>query len=288
MIKSMTGFARCQSKNGFGTLTWELRAVNHRYLEISLRIPEEMRSYETRYREMVNARLARGKVECSLRFKPEMAIESGIEIDEEFSKSLAKVCQQLNDILHQPSEVNAIDFLKWPGVIKEATQDMKPMLDASVELLETALNELIANRESEGERLRETLLQRCASMQALVTTVRAQLPEIRQAYREKLLARLQELKAEPDMERLEQELVYLAQKMDVDEEIDRLESHIKELTLVLKRDEAVGRRLDFIMQELNREANTLGSKSVDIKTTQASVELKVLIEQMREQIQNIE
>jgi len=288
MIKSMTGFARCQSKNGFGTLTWELRAVNHRYLEISLRIPEEMRSYETRYREMVNARLARGKVECSLRFKPEMAIESGIEIDEEFSRSLAKVCQQLNDILHQPSEVNAIDFLKWPGVIKEATQDMKPILDASVELLETALNELIANRESEGERLRETLLQRCASMQALVTTVRAQLPEILQAYREKLLARLQELKAEPDMERLEQELVYLAQKMDVDEEIDRLESHIKELTLVLKRDEAVGRRLDFIMQELNREANTLGSKSVDIKTTQASVELKVLIEQMREQIQNIE
>jgi uncharacterized protein (TIGR00255 family) len=184
MIKSMTGFARCQSKNGFGTLTWELRAVNHRYLEISLRIPEEMRSHETRYRKMVNARLARGKVECSLRFKPEVVIESGIEINQEFSKSLAKVCQQLNDILHQPSEVNAIDFLKWPGVIKETTHDMKPMLDASVELLETALNELIANRESEGERLRETLLQRCASMQELVTTVRAQLPEIRQAYRE--------------------------------------------------------------------------------------------------------
>jgi uncharacterized protein (TIGR00255 family) len=288
MIKSMTGFARCQSKHAFGTLTWELRTVNHRYLEISLRIPEEMRSHETRYREMVNTHLARGKVECNLRFKPEMVIESGIEIDQEFSRSLAKVCQQLNDILHQPSEVNAIDFLKWPGVIKETAQDMKPILDASEQLLTTALNELIANRESEGERLRETLLQRCDSMQELVTTVRAQLPEIQQAYREKLLARLQELKAEPDMDRLEQELVYLAQKMDVEEEIDRLESHIKELALVLKRDEAVGRRLDFIMQELNREANTLGSKSVDIKTTQASVELKVLIEQMREQVQNIE
>jgi uncharacterized protein (TIGR00255 family) len=247
-----------------------------------------MRSHETRYREMVNAHLARGKVECSLRFKPEVAIENGIEINEQFSKSLAKVCQQLNDILHQPSEVNAIDFLKWPGVIKETAQDMKPMLDASAELLESALKELIANRESEGERLREILLQRCTSMQALVATVRTQLPEIKQTYREKLLARLQELKAEPDMERLEQELVHLAQKMDVDEEIDRLESHIKELALVLDREEAVGRRLDFLMQELNREANTLGSKSIDIKTTQVSVELKVLIEQMREQIQNIE
>ncbi len=288
MVKSMTGFARCQSKHAFGTLTWELRTVNHRYLETTLRIPEEMRSHETRYREMVNARLARGKVECSLRFKPEVVIESGIEINQEFSKSLAKVCQQLNDILHQPSEVNAIDFLKWPGVIKETAQDMKPILDASEQLLTTALNELIANRESEGERLRETLMQRCDSMQELVNTVRSQLPDIQQAYREKLLARLQELKAEPDMDRLEQELVYLAQKMDVEEEIDRLESHIKEMALVLKRDEAVGRRLDFLMQELNREANTLGSKSVDIKTTQASVELKVLIEQMREQIQNLE
>jgi uncharacterized protein (TIGR00255 family) len=284
----MTGFARCQSKQDFGTLTWELRTVNHRYLEISLRIPEEMRSHETRYREIVNASLARGKVECSLRFKPAVAIQSGIEIDPEFSRSLAKVCQQLNDILHQPSEVNAIDFLKWPGVIKETAQDMKPILEASEALLTSALNELIANRESEGERLRETLMQRCDSMQVQVAAVRTQLPEIRQSYREKLLARLQELKAEPDMDRLEQELVYLAQKMDVEEEIDRLESHIKELALVLKRDEAVGRRLDFLMQELNREANTLGSKSVDIKTTQASVELKVLIEQMREQIQNIE
>jgi uncharacterized protein (TIGR00255 family) len=288
MIKSMTGFARCQSRHPLGTLTWELRTVNHRYLEVSLRIPEEMRSNEARYREIVNARLSRGKVECNLRFKPEIVMESGIEINPDFSRSLAKVCQQLNDILHQPSEVNAIDFLKWPGVIKETAQDMKSILDASEALLETALAELIENREREGERLREVVQQRCAAMQDQVTAVRTQLPEIRQAYREKLLARLQELKAEPDMERLEQELVLLAQKMDVDEEIDRLESHIKELALVLERDEAVGRRLDFLMQELNREANTLGSKSVDIKTTQASVELKVLIEQMREQIQNIE
>jgi uncharacterized protein (TIGR00255 family) len=284
----MTGFARCQSKDELGTLTWELRTVNHRYLEISLRIPEEMRSNEARYREIVNARLGRGKVECNLRFKPEIVMASGIEINQEFSRSLAKVCQQLNDILHQPSEVNAIDFLKWPGVIRETAQDMKPIFDASEALLETALTELIENREREGERLREIVQQRCTGMQDQVTAVRSQLPEIRQAYREKLLARLQELKAEPDMERLEQELVYLAQKMDVDEEIDRLESHLKELALVLERDEAVGRRLDFLMQELNREANTLGSKSVDIKTTQASVELKVLIEQMREQIQNIE
>jgi len=284
----MTGFARCQSRAPAGTLTWELRTVNHRYLEINLRIPEELRSQETRYREIVNACLSRGKVECNLRFRPEMTVPSGIEINQEFSVALARVCQHLNDILHQPSEVNAIDFLKWPGVIKETPQDMKPIFDASETLLESALAELIENREREGERLREIVQQRCAGMQEQVDCVRKLLPDIRQAYRDKLLARLQELKSEPDMERLEQELVYLAQKMDVDEEIDRLESHLKELLLVLDRDEAVGRRLDFLMQELNREANTLGSKSVDIKTTQAAVELKVLIEQMREQIQNIE
>lgn len=288
MIKSMTGFARCQSKHALGTLTWELRTVNHRYLEISLRIPDEMRSYEARYREMVNARLSRGKVECSLRFKPEMVIDSGIEINQDFAKSLASACQQLNDILHQPSEVSATDILKWPGVIKETAQDMKPVFDFSEQVLESALTELIENREREGERLREIVLQRCTAMQEQIAVVRTRLPEIRELYREKLLSRLQELKAEPDMERFEQELVYLAQKMDVDEEIDRLESHFKELILVLDRDEAVGRRLDFLMQELNREANTLGSKSVDIVTTQVSVELKVLIEQMREQIQNIE
>lgn len=288
MIKSMTGFARCQSKHSFGTLTWELRTVNHRYLDINMRMPDEMRSYENRYRELINSRLSRGKLEGGLRFKPEVIIENGIEINDEFAKSLVKACQRINDFLHQPSEINAVEILNWPGVVKETALDMKPVLDASVELLECALKELVENREREGERLHEMVMQRCKGMQEQVELVRTQMPEIRQLHREKLLARLADLKADPDMDRLEQELVYIAQKMDVDEELDRLECHIKELCHVLERDEAVGRRLDFLMQELNREANTLGSKSADIRTTQVSVELKVLIEQMREQVQNIE
>lgn len=288
MTKSMTGFARCQSQHSAGTLTWELRSVNHRYLEISLRLPEDMRSYESRYRELVNTRLSRGKIECNLRFKAEAVVENGIEINREVASALIKVCQQINDLLHQPSEINTVDILKWPGVMKESAPDMKSVLDASLELLETAVSELIENRVREGAQLRDIILQRSTAMQEIVTGLRPQLPVIRERYREKLLARLQELQAEPDMDRLEQELVMLAQKMDIDEELDRLDAHIKELVLVLQRDEAVGRRLDFLMQEFNREVNTLGSKSIDINTTQASVELKVLIEQMREQVQNIE
>lgn len=288
MIKSMTAFARCQRKADFGTLTWELRSVNHRYLEMHMRLPDELRGYESRYRELINKRLSRGKIECNLRFKPEVIIDNGIEINADFAKSLVKACKQINDILHQPSEVGAVEILKWPGVVKEISQDMKPALEASVELLDEALSELIDNREREGERLHQLIMQRCTSMQQMVVTVREQMPEIGKLHREKLKARFKELSVEADQDRLEQELVYLAQKMDVDEELDRLDTHLQELCNVLDRDEAVGRRMDFLMQELNREANTLGSKSADIRTTQASVELKVLIEQMREQIQNIE
>jgi uncharacterized protein (TIGR00255 family) len=191
-------------------------------------------------------------------------------------------------MLHQSSEINVVDLLKWPGVVKESELDMKPVLEASEQLLEQALDELVQNREREGGRLKDLIVQRCNSIEQIVVQVREQMPDIRQKYRQKIQEKFDELKAEPDMDRLEQELVYLAQKMDVDEELDRLDAHLKELRDVLERDEAVGRRLDFLMQELNREANTLGSKSADIRMTQASVELKVLIEQMREQIQNIE
>ena len=179
-------------------------------------------------------------------------------------------------------------MLSWPGVVAETEHDQRPVFEATEQLLDQALDQLIANREREGEQLRQMIQSRCETMKTIADGVRVRLPEINQRYREKLLARLEELRAQPDMERLEHELVYLAQKMDVDEELDRLDAHLKELCSVLDRDEAIGRRLDFLMQELNREANTLGSKSADITTTQASVELKVLIEQMREQVQNIE
>ena len=288
MIKSMTAFARTQRKQQFGSLTWELRSVNHRYLDFHMRLPDDLRTMEGRYREIINAKLSRGKVECSLRFKPEMVIESSVEINLEFTKALIHSCEQVNGMLHQSSEINVVDLLKWPGVVKESELDMKPVLEASEQLLEQALDELVQNREREGGRLKDLIVQRCNSIEQIVVQVREQMPDIRQKYRQKIQEKFDELKAEPDMDRLEQELVYLAQKMDVDEELDRLDAHLKELRDVLERDEAVGRRLDFLMQELNREANTLGSKSADIRMTQASVELKVLIEQMREQIQNIE
>jgi uncharacterized protein (TIGR00255 family) len=288
MIKSMTAFARVQQSEKFGTLTWELRSVNSRYLDINCRMPEDFRAQEGRVRECINKRLQRGKIECGLRFIPEQLTETGIEINEALVKSLIDVCQQINGRLHQPSEINPVDILNWPGVVAEPEQDYKSIFEASEKLLLSALDELIENRLREGERMEKLIRERCSGMQQIVDKVRQQLPDIQQRYREKLTARLEELKAGVDRERLEQELVFLAQKMDVDEELDRLHAHLTELNDVLDRDEAVGRRLDFLMQELNREANTLGSKSADISTTQASVELKVLIEQMREQIQNIE
>jgi len=288
MIKSMTAFARCQISEAFGTLTWELRSVNHRYLDLTMRLPDDLRGMEARYRELINARLNRGKVECGLRFKPEAVTENGVKINKEFTRSLATACQEINNLLHQPSDINAVDVLAWPGVVQESEIDMKPVFAASEKCLNQALDELVQNREREGKRLQEMILQRCDAIEQEVVKVSKIMPEIQTNHREKILAKLETLKAEPDMDRFEQELVYVAQKMDVDEELDRLSCHLKELRDVLVRDEAVGRRLDFLMQELNREANTLGSKSADIRTTQTSVELKVLIEQMREQIQNIE
>ncbi|MGB5276718.1 MAG: YicC/YloC family endoribonuclease [Gammaproteobacteria bacterium] len=284
----MTAFARVQKSEKFGTLTWELRSVNSRYLDINCRLPEDFRAQEGRVRECINTRLQRGKIECGLRFMPELAIETGIEVNAALVKSLIDACQQINTRLHQPSEINPVDILSWPGVVAEPEQDFKVIYAVSEKLLQHALDELVANRLREGERMRELIQKRCASMQQIVADVRQQLPQIQQRYREKLTARLEELNTGVEQDRLEQELVFLAQKMDVDEELDRLEAHLAELCDVLDREEAVGRRLDFLMQELNREANTLGSKSADISTTQASVELKVLIEQMREQIQNIE
>mgnify|MGYP001826507528 CR=1 FL=1 len=288
MIKSMTAFARVQHSDRYGTLTWELRSVNSRYLDINCRLPEDFRAQEGRVRECINNRLQRGKIECGLRFTPEQLAETGIEINDRLVKSLLDACQQINTRLHQPSEINPVDILSWPGIVAEPEQDYKSIFAASEKLLNKALDELIDNRLREGERMQALIQDRCTAMQQIVDQVRQQLPEIQQRYREKLTTRLEELESGVDRDRLEQELVFLAQKMDVDEELDRLDAHIKELNDVLARDEAVGRRLDFLMQELNREANTLGSKSADISTTQASVELKVLIEQMREQIQNVE
>ena len=288
MTKSMTAFARIQQCLDEGELIWEIRSVNHRFLELNFKMPEDFRASETRFREILQHRLKRGKVECFLRFNPNMQQSAGITINPQQAKSLVKACQQINDLLHQPSEVDPMEVLQWPGVVQESKLDMKPVLAASEVSLNKALDDLIANREREGERMGELIRQRCEAIQKIVKKTRKKMPEIQQRYQQKLRERLDTLDIEVKQDRLEQELVHLAQKMDVEEELDRLDSHLQELSEVLDRDDAVGRRLDFLMQELNREANTLGSKSADISSTNASVELKVLIEQMREQIQNIE
>jgi uncharacterized protein (TIGR00255 family) len=284
----MTAFARSTDEQDWGSLVWEIRSVNHRYLDVAIRMPEELRSIEMQIREKVAEKIKRGKLECVLRFNPSAAHVSALNINEKFAKAVVDACKKVDAKSHQPSEINPMDVLRWPGVVDEPERDLQPVLQATLQLLQATVDELVESREREGQRLQQLILQRNQAMRDIVAEERKRRPEIITAYREKLLARLEELRASPDMDRFEQELVYLTQKMDVDEELDRLQSHFSELEQVFERNEPVGRRLDFIMQEFNREANTLGSKSVDIRTTQASVELKVLIEQMREQVQNIE
>jgi uncharacterized protein (TIGR00255 family) len=284
----MTAFSSQSIDADWGSLVWEIRSVNHRYMDLVVRMPEELRSVEMQVREAVSAKIKRGKVECSLRFKPGLVHKAEIEINEPYVAALIKASQLVNKVLPQPSEVSAMDILQWPGVVKESKQDLKPVLSVVLELIKQTLDDFIRSRESEGKRLQYFIMKRRSAMVDLIEDEIRRRPEVLKAYRNKLISRLDELKAEPDMERFEQELVYITQKMDVDEELDRLQSHMEELKRVFSRKEPIGRRLDFIMQELNREANTLGSKSVDIRTTQTSVELKVLIEQMREQVQNLE
>ncbi len=288
MIKSMTAFARTQISAEFGTLVCELRSVNHRFLELYMRLPDELRAQEMQYREIISGQLKRGKVECNVRLQLQPAQVEDINIEHAQAKAVITACHVINDLLHQPSEVNPMEILAWPGVVQETVPNMKLVYAAFEQLLKQALDELVKNRLREGQRLAGVLQQRCVAMQKIVDDTRANMPQILQRYREKMQFRLDELQTKIDHDRMEQELLHLVQKMDIEEELDRLDCHLQEMTAVLDRDDAIGRRLDFLMQELNREANTLGSKSADISSTQASVELKVLIEQMREQIQNIE
>lgn len=288
MIRSMTGFARREARGEWGLLAWELRSINHRYLEVQLRLPEEFRALENDYRETVKAELGRGKVDAVLRFDAAAAPGGTVHIDAALAGAVAAAAHEAASGLRNPGSVNPMDILRWPGVVKRVDPDLAPLQAAAGKLLDDALGALRENRTAEGARIRDMLLERGAEVSRLVAGVHERIPEVRTRIREKMLARIEELGAKPDPDRLEQELVFIAQRLDVAEELDRLESHVTELSAALDRDEPVGRRLDFLMQEFNREANTLGSKSQDTETTQASVELKVLIEQMREQIQNVE
>jgi uncharacterized protein (TIGR00255 family) len=288
MLMSMTGFARQAADSALGTLTWELRTVNHRYLDIQFRLPEELRANETELRQQVAERLKRGKIECSLHFRRAITKDQELKLNHELVAQISAKLKELSELLENPDEVDPIDVLRWPGVVAEAEIDTGPLLDEASSLLGETLAELGAMRASEGERIAQMIESRCAEIINISGSVRKRMPEVLAAVRARQQERVDKLDFEADSARLETELALIAQKLDVDEELDRLESHVSEIRDVMGREEPVGRRLDFLMQELNREANTLGSKSADTETTRAAVELKVLIEQMREQIQNVE
>jgi uncharacterized protein (TIGR00255 family) len=288
MIRSMTAFARCDANTAWGTLSWEVRSVNHRYLEASLRMPEEIRSIEAKLRERLSKRLGRGKVECNLRFQPGSEDKTSLNINTELARQVVDASREIDHLLYNSAAVNAMDILRWPGVLDSGSADWEALRERALSLFDEALDELVSTREREGARLREMILERLEGMSRHVAEVREQIPAIIAAQRQKILERLSELDVKLDEGRLEQEAALLVNKMDVDEEMDRLGAHIDEVRQNLDAKKPVGRRLDFLMQEMNREANTLGSKSIAIDTTRASVDLKVLIEQMREQIQNIE
>jgi uncharacterized protein (TIGR00255 family) len=288
MVYSMTGFARIETRENWGELVWEVRSVNHRYLETFFRMPEELRAFEVKCRDLAAKKLKRGKIDCQLRFKKQLSEQQSLQLDEGLAKQVIHLCHEIENDLPHSASLDALNILRWPGVVKEPGLEMDSVGSAVLSSFGEAIDGLAVMRAGEGERLKDMLLQRCESIENIVKTVRENRPQVIEAIRDKLNQRLQELTEKPDMDRLEQELVFQAQKLDVDEELDRLESHLVEVRDVLERDEPIGRRLDFLMQELNREANTLGSKSSHVETTRASVDLKVLIEQMREQVQNIE
>ena len=288
MARSMTAFARQEMAKDWGTLTLELRSVNHRYLDVSLRMPEDFRNQESKIREKISAKLTRGKVDVGLRFSRNETSNGEIVIDKELVQQIANATREIDHILYNPEAVSSLDILRWPGVIKSQELDVKELTTALFELVDDTLIDLLEGREREGEKLAELISLRCQSISEVIVNVKKRLPEVMQLWREKLVTRMQDASVEVDENRLEQELVIIAQKTDVDEELDRLTTHVAEVERVLKDKKPIGRRLDFLMQELNREANTLGSKSIDTETTKASVDLKVFIEQMREQIQNIE
>ncbi|MCG8391832.1 MAG: YicC family protein [Pseudomonadales bacterium] len=287
MICSMTAFARADRHLQGYSLAWEIKSVNHRYLEVSPRLPESLRALENAVREKCRNALARGKVEVTLRYQQDDS-DASLELNEELVKQLSDVSRRVGDIVQHPGQVNPMEILRYPGVLSSKELDVELLQTESLSLLDEALTALVDTRRREGEQLANLITDRLDGIGTQVDIVKAAIPRIKDAQRERLRNRIQDVIDSPDPDRLEQELVMLAQKMDVDEELDRLLTHVTEVRRILNKGGHIGRRLDFLMQELNREANTLASKSVDSETTAAAVELKVLIEQMREQIQNIE
>ena len=288
MLNSMTGFARETAETPFGTLTCELRAVNHRFLDVQFRMPEELRAKETDLRATIGDLLKRGKDECGLNLRRSAATGAELTLNDTLVRQIAARAAEVAELLPDATAPSPMDVLRWPGVVTETEIDTEPLYEAAAALVADTLAALVAMRASEGERIESLISARLDEVLRIATGVRARMPAVLDAVRSRQQERIDKLDVAADPDRLETELALIAQKLDVDEEVDRLESHVSEVRKALSAGEPVGRRLDFLMQELNREANTLGSKSADTETTKAAVDLKVLIEQMREQIQNVE
>ena len=288
MMLSMTAFSRQQADKEWGSLIWELRSVNHRYLETSVRLPESFRGLENVIRDTVRKKLNRGKIECQLRFQVVEASQSDLQLNKELIAKLVRANDEINQIADLNNQLTSAEILRWPGVVADQDVDADTIEREAIDLFTSALDDLVSSRVREGEALKGMLNQRVVSIREIVASIRQKIPEIICGQRKNLLEKLEELKAELEPTRLEQEIAILAQKADVDEDLDRMDSHLNEVERVIESNGQKGRRLDFLMQELNREANTLSSKSIVVGTTLGAVELKVLIEQMREQIQNVE
>lgn len=286
-MHSMTAFARTDLQTETGSFTWEIRSVNSRYLELHFRLPDTLRTVEIQVREVLRKQLSRGKVECTLKFTPH-AQSQGMSVNETLVSQLNAAADHVHSIIGPGNALDALEILKWPGVLMQPTLDNQAVEQDAMQSFQATLAQLIEMREREGAALALFIEQRITGIGEQVEQVKALLPQILTAQREALLTKLADLKLQVEPDRFEQEMVIVLQKADVDEELDRLDAHLAEVSRILKQQGAVGRRLDFMMQELNREANTLSSKSISHLTTQIAVELKVLIEQMREQVQNIE
>ncbi len=288
MVKSMTAYARGEQKSASGTLTIELRSVNHRFLEMSIKMPEELRALEMKLRERIKEKLKRGKLDILMSLHITQTDNQAIAFNHDLAEKISKTLHDIDKLIYNAAPVNAIDILNWPGVMDSQTIEQDVIKKDLFLLLDKVLETLLEGKKREGNALEQMITLRVNEMRKITTMLRRQMPELLQLQRKRLEEKLQILKADMDNDRLEQEMVYMAQKADVAEELDRLDTHLDEISRTMSSNDAMGRRLDFLMQELNREANTLGSKSIAAIMTQASVDMKVLIEQMREQIQNIE
>ena len=287
MALSMTAFSRSTTDTDSGRITWEIRSVNSRYLELHFRLPDEFRDMEPALRECIKSRLNRGKVEVFLRFQPSQK-QQNLQVNQDLVSSLNDAADKVHEVIGPGNALDALKILQWPGVLESTTTDIKALQKNALDSFEECLESLIIARKREGNSLKELIQQRCDEARNLSEQADKIIPEALAAQRTHLLSKLNELIENPDTERFEQEMVLLAQKADIAEETDRLRTHINEVLDILQREEPIGRRLDFMMQELNREANTLSSKAMRTELTRIAVDLKVLIEQMREQVQNIE